>query len=571
MALENRSPSPNKKCFSHLQTSTPRKAVSEPKDMTIPPRYYQVTAATIIDILEHKVESETEKVHEVGGLGKEMKHIMESMSMILRPEIQSMRRKIFNGMLLWGPPGTGKTSLARCLPQKLAVNMITISGPEIYSKFYGETEAQLRAKFLEAERTAPAILFIDELDSLAPRREGGANGSDQERRVLSCLLTLLDNLGQSSRRVVVLAATNKIDKGDPALRRPGRFDFEVELGVPSVEGRRDILDKMLEDVPHKLAKEQLDFLARDTHGFVGADIQALVGLAEMTAHKFGRIIESPDLIEARQLVKPSAMREVLVEVPNVTWADIGGLDDLKLKLKQAIEWPIKHPEVFARMGVSPPKGLLMYGPPGCSKTMIAKALANESGLNFLSIKGPELFSKWVGESERAVREVFRRARSVAPAIVFFDEIDAVGGARGGASGKVGDRGLAQLLTEMDGVEALTDVTVVAATNRPDTMDRALLRPGRLDRVVYVPLPDRMTRRQVLAVHTKAVPLGEGVDLERVADVCTEAAMGALEESVEAVLVEERHFAKALEAVKPRIRKDLLDIYKHFQDDNSGKA
>jgi AAA family ATPase len=325
-------------------------------------------------------------------------------------------------------------------------------------------------------------------------------------------------------------------------------------------------------------------LARDTHGFVGADLQALVGEAGRGAGRAGAAtVTREHLLAARTKVKPSAMREVVVEVPEVSWEDIGGLEELKLKLRQAVEWPVRHPEVFLRMGISAPRGLLMYGPPGCSKTMIAKALANESGLNFLSIKGPELFSKWVGESERAVREVFRRARQVKPSIIFFDEIDAIGGARGGAgAGRVGDRVLAQLLTEMDGVEGLAGVTVVAATNRPDMMDPALLRPGRLDRVVYVPLPDLATRRQVLAVHTRRTPLGPEVNLEEVAQrtegysgaevaaVCNEAALAALEESVESEAVQDRHFQAALAALKPRITAELFDVYERFQADNTSK-
>merc|ERR1719187_2865447 len=293
--------------------------------------------------------------------------------------------------------------------------------------------------------------------------------------------------------------------------------MEVEIGVPGVKARADILTGILGEVKSTVLEEELTRLARDTHGFVGADLESLVGQARLEAGS-EKVLTMEHLLKVRPRVKPSAMREVLVEVPEVTWADIGGLEGLKLKLRQAVEWPVKHPEVFTRMGITPPKGLLMYGPPGCSKTMIAKALANESGLNFLSIKGPELFSKWVGESERAVREVFRKARQVKPSIVFFDEIDAIGGARGGSGGggKVGDRVLAQLLTEMDGVEGLQGVTVVAATNRPDMMDQALLRPGRLDRVVYVPLPDMNTRRKVLEVHTRAIPISESVDLDLIA-------------------------------------------------------
>lgn len=488
---------------------------------------------------------------------------------------------LVTGVLLSGPPGTGKTSLATSLPALLGVAMVQVAAPELYSKFLGETEAQLRVKFEEAVAKAPAILFIDELDTVAPRREAGA--SEQERRVAAALVCLVDKLSRAEERVVVVAATSRLDAVDLALRRPGRLDLEVEVGVPAAAARRDILAGLLAEVEAEVGEDEVLRLARDTHGFVGADLQALVSLARLEAARRGEeVVGVEHLLAVRPRVKPSAMREVLVEVPEVTWADIGGLEELKLKLRQAVEWPVRHPEVFARMGIAAPRGLLMYGPPGCSKTMIAKALANESGLNFLSIKGPELFSKWVGESERAVREVFRRARQVKPSIVFFDEVDAIGGARGGGAGRVGDRVLAQLLTEMDGVEGLAGVTVVAATNRPDMMDQALLRPGRLDRVVYVPLPDLATRRQVVAVHTRRVPVAAGADLEvvaartegysgaEVAAVCNEAALAALEEDVEAAVVEERHFLAALDSVKPRISSDLFRIYERFQTANQSK-
>jgi len=361
--------------------------------------------------------------------------------------------------------------------------------------------------------------------------------------------------------------------------------MEIEIGVPNAKHRAAILKGKLKEINCDLSDEHVEKIACDTHGFVGADIEALVGYASMQAKESNGQVAFEYFAIAKTRVKPSGMREVMVEIPRVTWDDIGGLEELKLKLRQAVEWPIRHPEVFTRMGITPPKGLLMYGPPGCSKTMIAKALANESGLNFLSIKGPELFSKWVGESERAVREVFRKARQVKPSIVFFDEIDAVGGSRGGSGGggKVGDRVLAQLLTEMDGVEGLTGVTVVAATNRPDMMDTALLRPGRLDRVVFVPLPDLDTRMKVLAVHTRKIPISKDLDLEtiarrtegysgaEIAAVCNEAALSALEENVNIDEVTEKHFQIALNNLKPRISKDLFKIYDKFQSDHNNKS
>jgi len=519
----------------------------------------------------------------VGGLDQEIDTISTSLRMVLN---QGTRlKRILTGLLLYGPPGTGKSLLAQHLPVMLGVKMIRIAGPELYSKFYGETEAQLRVKFEEAVRDSPSILFIDEVDSLAPRGENG--GSDQERRVLATLVTLLDRLNTSSSKVVVIAATSRLEGVDPSLRRPGRLDMEVEIGVPNVNQRREILSGMLDEQEkgHKLVQEEVGMIAGNTHGFVGADLQSLVSLATMAAKEMKEDLSMRHMKTVMPKVKPSAMREVMVEVPQVSWTDIGGLDDLKLKLRQAVEWPIKHPEIFTRMGISAPRGLLMYGPPGCSKTMIAKALANESGLNFLSIKGPELFSKWVGESERAVREVFRKARQVKPSIVFFDEIDAIGGARGGGGGggKVGDRVLAQLLTEMDGVEGLQGVTVVAATNRPDMMDQALLRPGRLDRVVYVPLPDIDTRRKVLEVHTRTKPLSDAVNLDQIAEktdgysgaeiaaICNEAALAALEESVTANKVTETHFERALAVTKPRISAELFTVYEKFQAAHSSKT
>jgi len=564
-------------------TSTPHKTQS---NLSISnPSYYRVSMSTKLIYSNQSANSnvsQEQQLQFLGGLDREVETITSSIKMVL--DQGSKGRRILTGLLLFGPPGTGKTLLAHHLPDLLGVRMVSIAGPELYSKFYGETEAQLRAKFEEASKVSPSILFIDELDSLAPRGENG--GSDQERRVVASLVTLMDRLNAVHSKVVVVAATSRLDGVDPSLRRPGRLDMEVEIGVPNVEQRKAILSGMLEEQEesHKLVQEEVDKLAGDTHGFVGADIQALVSLATMVARESNKDLSMEHFMSVRSKVKPSAMREVMIEVPQVSWSDIGGLEELKLKLRQAVEWPIKHPEVFTRMGISAPRGLLMYGPPGCSKTMIAKALANESGLNFLSIKGPELFSKWVGESERAVREVFRKARQVKPSIVFFDEIDAIGGARGGGGGsKVGDRVLAQLLTEMDGVEGLVGVTVVAATNRPDMMDQALLRPGRLDRVVYVPLPDLETRRKVLNVHTRSIPMSSSVDLDmvavrtdgysgaEVAAICNEAALAALEESVTASEVTETHFETALSNLKPRISAELFSVYDKFQADHSSKT
>jgi len=556
---------------SSLLTSTPHKQVNEKEIFLDQKNYYRISTCSNLSFTQEKMNSSPHNAKFVGGLDKELDLIFSYAKTEL---FEQNGKRVTTGILLHGPSGTGKSLLAESLAPKLQVKVERINGHEIYSKFYGETEKNLREKFFVAKSRSPCILLIDELDSVAPRREAG--GSEQERRVIASLLSLLDSLKNEDSKVLVLATTSKLDNVEPSLRRPGRFDLEIEIGVPSVAQRKEILNGMLNNHSHELNQSQIDMLSNETHGFVGADLDALVNYAQIKAKDTNSKLAFDHLVAARLKVKPSAMREVMVEVPQVTWNDIGGLEVLKLKLRQAVEWPIKHPEVFTRMGISAPKGLLMYGPPGCSKTMIAKALANESGLNFLSIKGPELFSKWVGESERAVREVFRKARQVKPSIVFFDEIDAVGGSRGGGGSKVGDRVLAQLLTEMDGVESLQGVTVVAATNRPDMMDKALLRPGRLDRIVYVPLPDLETRRKVLDVHTRNIPISDDVNLDmiaiktdhysgaEIAAVCNEAALTALEDDVNINRVTAKHFEIALSNLKPRIPTELFEIYRAFQ-------
>lgn len=496
------------------------------------------------------------------------------------------------GVLLYGPPGTGKTMIARAVAAEAGASVFVINGPEILSKFYGETEASLRRIFAEALRRRPSVIFIDELDALCPRRDGAP--SDVDKRVVASLLTLMDSLSSegSAGQVLVLGATNRPEALDPALRRPGRFDQELEIGVPSAEGRRDILQKLLCTMPHGLTDVDVQHLAGSAHGYVGADLRALCHEAGLCALRriLGKQPHVPDsklaasvtvtlqdFLQAMNEVRPSAMREVAVDVPSVSWSDIGGLEEIKLKLKQAVEWPQKHPESFLRMGIRPPKGVLLYGPPGCSKTMIAKALANESGLNFLAVKGPELMNKYVGESERAVREIFRKARAVAPAIIFFDELDALAVERGRSSGagEVADRVLAQLLTEMDGVEQLKNVTIVAATNRPDRIDQALLRPGRIDSVIYVPLPDAAARREILGLRLRSMPLAEDVDVQQLVSrteaysgaeivaVCQEAGLQALEEDMGATCVLHRHFVQALEAVSPRTPPSARSFYEDY--------
>ncbi|XP_057561701.1 ribosome biogenesis protein SPATA5 isoform X3 [Hippopotamus amphibius kiboko] len=430
----------------------------------------------------------------IGGLNSQLKEIREIIELPLKqPELfKSYGIPPPRGVLLYGPPGTGKTMIARAIANEVGAYVSVINGPEIISKFYGETEARLRQIFAEATLRHPSIIFIDELDALCPKREGAQN--EVERRVVASLLTLMDGIGSegSEGRVLVLGATNRPHALDAALRRPGRFDKEIEIGVPNAQDRLDILQKLLRRVPHLLTEAELLQLANSAHGYVGADLKALCNEAGLYAlrrvlRKHPNLPDSKmaglvkitlkDFLQGLNDIRPSAMREVAIDVPNVSWSDIGGLENIKLKLKQAVEWPLKHPESFTQMGIQPPKGVLLYGPPGCSKTMIAKALANESGLNFLAIKGPELMNKYVGESERAVREIFRKARAVAPSIIFFDELDALAVERGSSSGagNVADRVLAQLLTEMDGIEQLKDVTILAATNRPDRVDKGGLR------------------------------------------------------------------------------------------------
>ncbi|XP_040904943.1 ATPase family protein 2 homolog [Toxotes jaculatrix] len=536
----------------------------------------------------------------IGGLSSQLDVIRETIELPLKqPELfTNYGIPPPRGVLLYGPPGTGKTMIARAIANEVGAHMTVINGPEIMSKFYGETEARLRQIFTEASQRQPAIIFIDELDALCPKREGAQN--EVEKRVVASLLTLMDGIGAEdhSGQLLVLGATNRPHALDPALRRPGRFDKELEVGVPGAAERAEILQKQLSLVPCSATAEELMRLADAAHGYVGADLAAVCKEAGLLALRralggshqpsdqqlMGTVtVTLQDLQWAMSVVKPSAMREVAIDVPKVRWSDVGGMEEVKLKLKQAVEWPLRHPEAFTRMGIQPPKGVLLYGPPGCSKTMIAKALANESGLNFLAIKGPELLSKYVGESERAVREVFRKARAVAPSIVFFDEIDALASERGSSSGPggVGDRVLAQLLTEMDGIEQLQDVTVLAATNRPDMIDKALMRPGRLDRIVYVPLPDAPTRWEIFSLQFRNMPVAQNVSLDElvtrtnkysgaeITAVCREAALLALQEDIKAQHIEARHFESALNTVKPRIPDSLIQSYISYQQQHSG--
>ncbi|XP_022119282.2 ATPase family protein 2 homolog [Pieris rapae] len=478
------------------------------------------------------------------------------------------------GLLLYGHSGIGKTAICRYLIDNLKCNHIEINGPTIFSKYFGETEASMKNLFAKAINSEPCIVIVDEIETICPRRSSGS--TEQERRVTSAFVSLLDSLHEENNRVFILATTRKPDAIDPMLRRFGRLDKEIEVPVPDRLRRKDILYVLLKGLPTKVPSDEIDSIADMAHGYVAADLVNLCTQASLKCIKRGsKIIEMEDIISALTIVRPSAMRELLIEIPNVRWTDIGGLDQLKLKLRQAVEWPLKHSESFHRLGVKAPAGVLLYGPPGCSKTMIAKALATESGLNFLSIKGPELFSKFVGESERAVRDLFTKARQVAPSIIFFDEMDAIGGERGAGEASVHERVLAQLLTELDGVVPLKSVTILAATNRPDRMDRALLRPGRLDRLIYVPLPDFETRLQIVEIKLSKMSISDDVNSHYVATktegfsgaelhaLCQEAALQALENNLDCPAVRMEHFQNVLKDFRPRTPQSLLKIYEEF--------
>jgi transitional endoplasmic reticulum ATPase len=500
------------------------------------------------------------------------------------------------GILLYGPPGTGKTLLAKALANEIGAYFITINGPEIMSKFYGESEERLRRIFEEAQANAPAIIFIDEIDSIAPKREEVVG--EVEKRVVAQLLALMDGLKERGK-VIVIGATNRPEALDPALRRPGRFDREIEIPPPDKRARREILAVHTRNMP--LADDvDLEKIADMTHGYTGADLAALVKEAAMSAlrrfiqsenidlnqpipaEKLEKlVVKMEDFLVAMRSIQPSLMREVIVEIPEVRWSDIGGLDDIKQELRESIEWPMKYPHVFEKMGIEPPKGILLFGPPGTGKTLLAKAVATESGANFIAVRGPEILSKWVGESEKAIRQIFRRARMVAPAVVFFDEIDSIASMRGTDPSGVIDRIVNQLLTELDGIQPLRRVVVIAATNRPDLLDPALLRPGRFDKLIYVPPPDYKARVEIFKVHTRKLPLAEDVNLEElarktegytgadIAAVCKEAAMLALREvytktgSLQVTKVEMRHFLEALNKIPPSLSKADIEAYERL--------
>jgi len=530
---------------------------------------------------------------DIGGLQEEIQRIREMVELPLRhPEIfQRLGIEPPKGVLLQGPPGCGKTLLARAVANESEANFFSINGPEIMSKFYGESEARLREIFQQAQQNAPSIIFIDELDAIAPKREEVTG--EVERRVVAQLLALMDGLSGRGN-VIVIGATNRPGALDPALRRPGRFDREIEIGVPDKQGRHEILQIHTRGMP--LAQDvDLKKLAEMTHGYTGADLAALARETAMKALRRylpeinleeERIppsvlekmeVRMEDFINAYKEITPTAMREVYIEVPAVHWSDIGGLEEVKQELREAVEWPLKNPEIFSRMGIRAPKGIFLYGPPGCGKTLLARAVATESEANFITIKGPEVFSKWVGESEKAIREVFRKARMAAPAVIFFDEFDSLVPRRGMgyADSGVTERVISQLLTEMDGLMTLEDVVIIAATNRPDIVDPAVLRPGRFDRLIYVPEPDEKARLEIFKLYTKGMPLAKEVDVVHLATVtknysgadiealCREAAMYALRMDVKSKEVTLADFKKAMEKIGPSILPEVEAWYKGF--------
>lgn len=558
-----------------------------------PRGFVKVTADTRVQIVS---EEAAEKLaiprvtyEDIGGLHEEIQRIREMVELPLRhPELfQRLGIEPPKGVLLHGPPGTGKTLLAKAVANESDANFLSINGPEIMSKFYGESEERLRRVFQEAQEKAPSIIFIDEIDAIAPKRE--EVGGEVERRVVAQLLALMDGL-KARGDVIVIGATNVPNMIDPALRRPGRFDREIEIGVPDKQGRLEILQIHTRSMP--LDKDvDLKKLAEITHGYTGADLAALCREAAMKAlrrylpeikldEKIPQsvlekmVVKAEDFMNAFKEITPTAMREVYVEVPTVRWSEVGGLEEIKRRLRETVELPIKAPEKFEKLGITPPKAILLYGPPGCGKTLLARAVATESEANFISIKGPEVFSKWVGESEKAIREVFRKARLASPSIIFLDEVDAIAPRRGMsmADSGVTERVVSQLLTEMDGLTPIERIVIIGATNRPELLDPAIMRPGRFEVVLYVPPPDEASRLQILRIHTRRMPL-EGVSLEEIAKrtegysgadleaLCREAGLNALRRDADKVIRED--FEKALQTVKPSLKEEILAKYKKF--------
>lgn len=562
---------------------------------TTPKGIVRVTEDTQIEVLEQMTKPMEEKVPEVtyediGGLKEEIQKVREMVELPLKhPELfERLGIEPPKGVLLYGPPGTGKTLLAKAVANEAGASFFAINGPEIMSKWYGQSEENLRKVFENAEKNAPSIIFIDEIDAIAPKREEVTG--EVERRVVSQLLTLMDGL-KSRGKVIVIAATNRPNAIDPALRRGGRFDREIEIGVPDKEGRKEIFQIHTRGMPLDKSVD-IDKLAERTYGYVGADIAAVCKEAAMHALRrvlptLGEIKEDkplpPEVLKklvvtqedfeyALKFVEPSALREVLIEKPNVRWDDIGDLENVKKELREAIELPLKNPEAFQRMGIKPSRGILLFGPPGCGKTLLAKAVATESDANFILVSGPEIMSKWVGESEKKLREIFHKAKQVAPAIICFDEIDAIASVRGRSINEVSERIVSQLLTLMSGVEELKDVFVIATTNRPDIIDPALLRPGRFDKQILIPVPDKNGRREILKVHTRNMPIASDVSIDELAEktegfsgadieaLCREAALNALRRDINSKEVTKQDFEEALKVITPSVTKEMNKLY-----------
>ncbi|MCL5988542.1 MAG: CDC48 family AAA ATPase [Candidatus Thermoplasmatota archaeon] len=576
---------------------------------TVPPKVpVEIGEITKIEIKDEAASEVLEDVsrisyEDIGGLTDQLSKVREIIELPLKhPELfERLGIRPPKGVLLYGPPGTGKTLIARAVANESGANFFPINGPEIMNKYYGQSEQKLREIFTNAEEKEPSIIFIDEIDSIAPKREEVQG--EVERRVVAQLLTLMDGLKERGH-VIVIGATNRIDAVDPALRRPGRFDREINIGVPDKKGRKEILLIHTRAMPLSMDEETrakfIDEIADLTYGFVGADLAALARESAMNALRRylpeidldkpiptdmleKMVVTETDFREALKAIEPSSMREVMAEIPDVHWDDIGGMEEVKRELRESVELPLLKPDVFKRFGIRSPKGFLLYGPPGSGKTLLAKAVANESNANFISVKGPEVLSKWVGESEKAVREIFKKAKQVAPTIVFLDEIDSIAPKRGGyGDSGVTERIVNQLLTSLDGVEVLQGVVVIGATNRPDILDNALIRAGRFDKMIYIPPPDKETRMKILEVHTKNMPLEKDVDLEKLSDItdgyvgadlenlCREAGMMAYRGDPDATAVSQKNFTDAMKSIKPSVDADVVKFYENLSQ-NMGKS